>query len=334
MISIPQSIAFFWLKISPVPLYTNMSTNKGMPLLRSRNSRVRQRYCPAHQLVVKEAEESSALYRERIKLPFRFMDLPVELRDMVYSYHAAAIQDDYELIADTSPQAAERRLRAKNKSSANADPTKLLKAHGGKRHSESIDQNQQPEERRSLACLTIAPLAQVSRDIRRDFLLIVFKEGAFDIIVGTTRSRHVGVLETIGAASSITDPIYLRPHVSELMTPATLFQHVRFVNFARYRTRTDRWRRLLCCERGDEKVVRVFLPLSFSLKWRNRQLDVRHGTYPDLTRYTLDRIGHSVKPLAIQLARDISAQEDFKGFSVNDLRRIANAMFPHHGFAG
>lgn len=78
-----------------------------MQFLKPGKGKPRQSAIPARQTTLREpsrstilslkANEAAIRHYARKKPPFRLLDLPTELRDIIYSYHAADLQKAYEV---------------------------------------------------------------------------------------------------------------------------------------------------------------------------------------------------------------------------------------------
>lgn len=298
-----------------------------MQFLKSGKGKSRQYLVPARQPILRQTSEFTLLRRkaneatirryEKKKHPFRLLDLPRELRDIIYSYHAADLQNAHEVAMTGHPPASIRTLEDFVETQLRCD------AHGTLCDPE-------PKERRTLANLKIAPLAQVCRRIRREFLQIMFKEGAFDIVVGATKIRtpddaslRRSLQDVIRGAKDKDDPLFLQRHMIAPTSPDIVFQHVRFKLFLPRPIRRfmGRW---------DAHAWEMMAPppSEISFKWSGGRLGMKtwsergKGQRFDLA----DVADEMVSRDDVQTAREICARENFRGFTVADLRRIAHAM--------
>lgn len=239
--------------------------------------------------------------------PFRFIDLPLELQEMVYSFYAADVERRYK---------PPRQFIAKYITPA--------------------------PPRRQLANLQIPALAHVCHEVRVAFLPIFFKEGKFTIVIGpydpplrpprsfwTRQWTSEALLNRKQKAQDQNDPILLSRHMSTLLSPTMVVRNVRISchdliypllnDNTHPRKRRGGWYRTLS---GRERLALV-------LKWEDSQLETL-----ELPKY-VDVLGKvETFPHSTSVAQNVCGREEFKGFTVEDLRWIASVMLANDGRVG
>lgn len=194
---------------------------------------------------------------------------------------------------------------------------------------------------KQLARLRSPPLAQVSPDIRKDFLAIFFAESAFEIIVGPRYPRSDmgreyrgaidGVLKyesnvmdrTMRTPMDVGDPIYLQRPASLLINQTATFHNISFeLHQLRTRSRRQQWGwREFVFGVPQDTTSRRYVAVKF--QWSKGQLAVQQWPEnssqapPDAPR---------LFQRTIRVARKLTTRKDFKGFTVHDLRLIAISM--------
>lgn len=397
-----------------------MSSDPSLPSLRSLGGKSRARHDAQYLAAEKFSAEVAALRLKRFSQPFRFADLPVELKKMVYSFHADEVQRGYEIAADSAHRKfvenydkarEERRARdnlngyytrygtidfdlskgySSESSSESDDADEGLQnphiansgslhpiqsdedrrsARRNRRYARSQSNASKPDShplykakhgrqltryRRRLANFHVPSLAQVSQEIRQDFLQVVFKEGAFDIVVGSLdieyesgewRFINSKVLnEAVQNAKDPNDFLHLRPHVANLLGPATIFQNVRFVvyealkNDRRYdaygpypsiRPRGEVRSERVHIRSEREKYVQASSKMRF--QWLNHKLRVRSWPDNDNGQRRDGITGEMVDGGLVLAGREMCKREEFKGFTVADLRRFESLMVNRRG---
>lgn len=232
---------------------------------------------------------------------FRFMDLPLELRKIVYSYYATNIE-------------------------------RLFKAPTTRSFWGTV------EPRRQLAHLPIPALAHVCQKIRSEFMEIFFKEGKFVLVIGPCAPRparpgsHTGrwdhfvegwfseaLLNRIKSTQDPADPIYLSRYMADLLNPMMVVRDVKFslhdLNF-RYIEEAQNRQGQYLEPRGNSGRER----LALWLRWEGGRLNVLESS-PKYMPRSAEIFAHSICE-----ARKISEGDEFKGFTVEDLRWIASVI--------
>lgn len=151
-------------------------TRSALPSLRSLGGKIRERFGPEYLVVERR--------RKRSRLPFRFIDLPIELEEIIYSHYAAVVEDEYEAGIQNAHEAARsshgpnshvgNHLLSRRSSDSSASSTSSTPSNGTS-HTRSSDGREsydghnekdvgnidvaESQHRRFLARLKIPPLA-------------------------------------------------------------------------------------------------------------------------------------------------------------------------------
>lgn len=129
------------------------------------------------------------------------------------------------------------------------------------------------------------------------------------------------------------DLIYLPPHVAALIGPHTVFQNVRFVHY-QYRVhpnsmhgrRLEQEHRFLPLGRRARKEENYVEPsMGMSFEWSDRKIEAPELGLGKHRAASGDMIEDDSIVLA---AQEMSTREEFKGFTVADLREIASVIVP------
>jgi hypothetical protein len=375
-----------------------MSSDPSLPSLRSLGGKSRVRHDAKFLAAEKFSAGVTALRLKRLNQPFRFADLPVELKKMVYSFHADEIQRDYEIAANRAHEnIAENFRRAREERRAQSNPNNPLtrcgrfeigRGYSSESSSESDDADEglgdsnianpsghrplynnqerrdarrdrrddrsqrdasRPDKdavyearhrrhlaryRRRLANFHVPSLAQVSQEIRQDLLEVVFKEGAFDIVIGSlgveddsserTYLNSKVLTEVVQNAKDPNDFLHLRPHVVDLLGQATIFQDVRFVVYEAHNDQILTRRGYRQVRSNDEKFIEASSKMRF--QWLDHKLRVRSWPGKDNGQHRNEFTGEMVDGGLVLAVREVCMREGFKGFTVADLRRLESLM--------
>lgn len=263
--------------------------------LRIQAGKVPHRFEPASLSKV-ETDTEDRQQQELDEKPFRFLELPREMQDMVYSCYASHIANKY------------------------------------KRKKHDCFRPRGEPNRRQLANTPIPALAHVCQEIRADFLQILFEKGKFALCIGPSHSllgdrwtswNRAMLLNRTPKTKDPDDPIYLSEHMSGLLKPDMVVRNV-LVSLHERNASAIESRRKKYVRRPPAVYYRSESSreiLTLKLKWSGKQLTMQptptHSRPPG---------GDGVLARITAAVQEIGAREGFRGFTVEDLRRIARAM--------
>lgn len=248
----------------------------------------------------REAAEIEAtalrLHRQHLEsVPFRFLDLPTELQEMVYSNFIASLPSSHgeiptlELCAFAIPALAQVNQTVR---------TDFLQVF----------------------------FKQVTFYIRIGHCATppVYRLQSLWSHFGST-----GLYKAIAAAKDPFDPVLLSPCASKLIGPATIFQNVTFALHQLHRPEDLQlalWKDRYCHE--PQSLVSARLA-RLTLTWSNRRLEIGPPTADDMQPVPWRHKGFLKR--SISLSEGIASRKEFSGFTVDDLRRIAIHMITGYG---
>lgn len=242
----------------------------------------------AQAIAEKEIEEAAyQLYRHHIETtPFRFLDLPRELQEVVYSIYTSKVETE--------------------NNGSKSHPLCRLRLPALAQVNQQIRSDfLQTFFKESAFKLWIGPY---------------WKASPHPNPIGTNDSLY----RAIRASEDSLDPLFLRPHLAAAIPPDTVFQNVTFSIHqvtSRQELQLSLWRdRFL----GQKQVVGGSRFAALELKWIDRKLvhdDLARE--PRLLAQHDAKIPGRTVSFAEGI---VAGRKEFKGFTVADLRRIAINM--------
>lgn len=245
-----------------------------------------------------EAEIEAAalqLYQQHISShPFRFLDLPTEVQDMVYSAYSVNVESSYKQPSFNPLSTFVVPALAQVNQEIRADFLGVFL-------------------KQTRFHIWIGPYTHSPKHWRLPL--------NFD---------NDRLYRTIKAAKDPLDPIFLSPHVSALVNPAMVFQNVTFL-LHELQSPQD-LHKALCKERfyNQATLLKGSRFAALSLQWFNRKLGFRKLKPHLVMAQGVEKA--EVMLRTIGFAEEVvAAREPFNGFTLDDLRRIAIKMVTGFG---